>query len=172
MSNPARHETRRVGSLPRVAITGLILALAGLAVGGAWLTRASGAEAPRNVTFTVKQTLTSFHIIDLGAKGWTPGDMTTFTKTFRNLSGDATAQADGNCVITRVGKNEPTAAECGQTFRFKAGAIQSNTVDLITPPKAVLPIIGGTGRYEGVTGQILAGFRCADCFTFQLEERH
>ena len=94
--------------------------------------------------------------------------MTTFTKTFRNLSGDEVAQADGNCVITRAGKSEPTAAECGQTFRFRDGVIQSNTVDLITPPKAILPITGGTGRYDGMTGQILAGYRCGECFTFRL----
>ena len=125
----------------------------------------SRAATDDSLRITVKQTLTSFNVVDSNAKGWTPGDATTFTKTLRDMSGKKVGQADGDCLITRVAHGHPTAAECGQTFRFSDGWIQADTADLITA-KSIIPMTGGTGRYQNMTGEILAGYACGDCFTF------
>ena len=151
-----------------VPVAVAVFAVAALGVVAVLLPSNSKAATDTSLRFTVKQTLTSFNVVDANAKGWTPGDATTYTKTFRDLEGRVVGQADGDCLITRVANGHPTAAECGQTFRFKDGMIQTNTVDLITPAKQTMAMTGGTGRYQNMTGEIRAGYACGDCFTFVL----
>jgi hypothetical protein len=83
------------------------------------------------------------------------------------MQGAKVGRADGDCVITRVKDGHPTAAECGETYRFADGWIQTNTVDLIRAREDI-PVTGGIGRYQHATGVAKAGLACADCITFQL----
>jgi hypothetical protein len=153
----------RATLLAVVAIT----AATAIAISSAATPAASGTTSGGTVQFTVKDTLASFNVVDSNGHGWTPGDSTTFTHVLRDMQGAKVGRADGNCVITRVKQGHPTAAECGETYRFADGWIQTNTVDLIKAREDI-PITGGIGRYQHATGEAKTGLVCADCITFQL----
>jgi hypothetical protein len=161
-----QQEGRRVFSRSTLVVAALsgIIAFAAVAIS---LPSASRAGTDGSLRFTFKETLASFNVVDSNAHGWTPGDETTFTQTLRDMNGNKVGQVDGDCVITRVAKGHPTAAECGQTFRLGDGWIQADTVDLIKA-KSVIPVDGGTRRYQNMTGEIRAGYACGDCVTFVL----
>jgi hypothetical protein len=158
---------RTWGTRVGVGIAGAFTIVAVAVAGGATIPTASGAGTGHTLQFTVKDTLTSFNVVDSNAKGWTPGDTTTFTHILRDLKGRKVGRADGDCVITRVAQGHPTAAECGETYRFADGWIQVNTLDLIRAREDA-PVTGGIGRYQNMTGEARAGLQCGDCITFEL----
>lgn len=139
----------------------LVFALAGVAatlvLGGSFASGATSSDDDHTQRIVAVATLTSFHFVDVGPKGASPGDETTFTKTFKNTSGTVVGFGHGNCVVITVNKQgDPTSAECQSTTKFGRGTIQSAGIDHLTSPQT-FPIVGGTGRFRDAAGQIIAG---------------
>jgi len=140
----------------KFVLLGLVSAAAALAFGG---TFASGATSPNAHVrrIVVVATLTSFHIIDLGPKGHSPGDETAFTKTFKDSSGKVVGFGEGNCVVITAKQGNPTSAECHGTTTFgDRGTIQEAGVDHLTA-RETFAIVGGTGQFRQAQGQVIAG---------------
>jgi hypothetical protein len=139
----------------KLALLGLVGAGAALALGGSF---ASGATTSDNhiQRIVVVSTLTSFHFIDVGPPGVSPGDETTFTKTFKNAGGTVVGFGHGNCVVITVNRGNPASAECQLTTKFDGGTIQEAGVDHLREPQA-FAIVGGTGQFRQAEGQVIAG---------------
>jgi hypothetical protein len=110
----------------------------------------------------VQAATTSFHYIDVGPAGISPGDSTTFTKRLKNLSGKVVGSAAGMCVIltTRPGSEPVKSDECQQTFTFTGrGALQVDGLEQnpSRPGPGGFAIVGGTGRFRQAEGQLLPG---------------
>ena len=139
----------------------LVFALAGaavtLALGGSFASGATSSDDDHKQRIVVVSTLTSFHFIDVGPQGVSPGDETTITKSFKDASGTVVGFGHGNCVVITVNKQgDPTSAECQATTRFRGGTIQFGGVDHLTEPQA-FAIVGGTGKFRQAEGQVIAG---------------
>jgi hypothetical protein len=135
----------------------LVSAVVALAFGGAFASGATSGDTTHHQRIVVVATVTSFHFIDLGPKGVSPGDQTAFTKTFKDSSGTVVGFGHGNCVVITAKQGNPTSAECNGTTRFgRRGTIQSSGVDHITA-RETFAITGGTGLFRQAHGQVIAG---------------
>jgi hypothetical protein len=115
---------------------------------------------------------TSFHYIDVGPAGVSPGDSTTFTKQLKNLSGKVIGSAEGTCVIltTQSGSEPVKSDECQQTFTLNGkGTLQ---VDGLEHPSGTGPggfaIVGGTGHFRQAEGQLVSGTGPHGSFVFEV----
>jgi hypothetical protein len=143
--------------MQKLLVFALASAAATLALGGSFASGATSSDDDHTQRIVVVATLTSFHFIDLGPKGVSPGDETAFTKTFKDSSGAVVGFGRGNCVVITAKQGNPTSAECNGTTRFgRRGTIQSAGVDHITA-RETFAIVGGTGQFRRAQGQVIAG---------------
>jgi hypothetical protein len=153
----------------KVMISGAVCAVVALALGGSWAA-AGTTDGDHVQTIVVKSTLTSFHFVDLGPKGVSPGDETTFTKRVTNLAGDTIGSSQGTCVVITAVQNNPKSAECHSTFHLGQGTLQVDGLDHLKEPQA-FAIVGGTGRYRDAGGVFVsagAANGTADLFEIHL----
>jgi hypothetical protein len=140
----------------KLVLLGMVGVAGALALDGSFASGATSAD-DHSQTIVAVGTLTSFHFIDVGPAGASPGDETTFTKTFKNQSGGVVGFGQGNCVVVTVKQGNPTSAECQVTTRFDGkGTIQEAGIDHLTEPQA-FAIVGGTGQFRQAEGQVIAG---------------
>lgn len=110
----------------------------------------SAAVAGGPTKLHVVERATNEHIIDIGTAGDSIGDLDTFYNPVYDAANKKLVGHDnGNCVRTIVGK----AYECNWTFIFKNGQI-SVEGPAYDKADSMLAIIGGTGHYNGVSGEI------------------
>jgi len=126
---------------------------------GAWIFIAnSGMFAPgsaqantdKQKVIHVVEHATSDTTIDTGAKGDTVGDLLTFANALYDATDKKVVGSDsGSCIRTIVGK----LYECNWTIFLKEGQI---TVEgpFYDTADSTLSIIGGTGIYSDVRGQM------------------
>ena len=75
----------------KLIISGVACGAAALALGGSWAA-AGTTDADQVQTIVVKSELTSFHFVDVGPAGVSPGDETTYTKKLTTPAGSARAR--------------------------------------------------------------------------------
>lgn len=153
----------------KIMISGGVCAAVALAFGGSWAA-AGTTDSDQVQTIVVKSDLTSFHFIDIGPAGVSPGDETTFTKKLTNLNGDTVGVTHGTCVVITVAGTDPQSAECQSTTRLGRGTLQVGGLDHLTEPQS-FAIVGGTGRYRDAGGVFVAGGAAngaADLFEIRL----
>jgi hypothetical protein len=139
----------------RLIILGAVCGTVALALGGSWA--AAGTTNDDHVqTIVVKSELTSFHFVDVGPRGVSPGDETTYTKKLTTLSGDVVGFSHGTCVVITVVGNDPQSAECQSTTRLGRSTLEVDGLDHLKEPQA-FAIVGGTGRYRDAGGVFIAG---------------
>ncbi len=93
--------------------------------------------------------------VDTGSPGDSVGDLSVFASPFYDVTNQTQVGHDnGSCIRTVVG----VAYECNWTNFFKDGQI---TVEgpYYDHTDSVLSIIGGTGRYSNVRGQMILHYR-------------
>lgn len=105
----------------------------------------------------VTQTLTTIadarlqkaKLIDLGESGDSTGDILTFDQPLLDEQGAQIGNNSGTCIRTRVGHS----FQCQWTLALKDGSIQvaGREYDEGT---SEIAIVGGTGHYEGISGQM------------------
>jgi hypothetical protein len=136
-------------------ISGAACAAVVLVFGGSWA--AAGATDDDHVQkLVLKSELTSFHFVDVGPSGVSPGDETTYTKKLTNLAGDVVGFSHGTCVVITVAGKDPQSAECQSTNRLRRGTIEIDGLDRLKEPQT-FAIVGGTGHYGDASGQFVAG---------------
>jgi hypothetical protein len=130
----------------RLALLGTAVALVALAVGvvsPAW--GASGGK-DKQTTFRLLAVTT-----ELEFQGTALGDQIVFTNKL--LKGDTEVGHEGAvCTVTSVARQE---MQCVATFSLRGGQITAQALVRIGDPTPYLvAITGGSGKYEGVEGQI------------------
>jgi hypothetical protein len=87
--------------------------------------------------------------VDLGPSGDSLGDMYVFDQPLLDGDGNTLGNNSGVCIRTRVGHS----LQCQWTLTLDNGTIQvaGREFDKGTSPIA---IVGGTGAYTGITGQM------------------
>jgi hypothetical protein len=116
---------------------------------------ASAGSGTRSTTFTLRSHQGTDTNIDLGQTGFSAGDQDYFTGTLTR-GAKHVGRLVGNCATARVGAS--TADQLCE-FTLHLGQAQITAIGSVSstqsgPGTFVLPIVGGTGRYDSATGQI------------------
>ena len=85
--------------------------------------------------------------VDLGPPGDSPGDMFVFDQPLLNEARDTIGKNSGYCIRTLPGQ----FSECQWTLTMENGTITVAGREAETGPSRI-PIIGGTGEFEGASG--------------------
>jgi allene oxide cyclase len=119
-----------------------------LVIGAGALASTSSGTGAR--TFTVIEKSTSGTYVDLGPKGFGPGDEFTFASDFWNTARTKkVGHSNGYCVVLST-----TRDHCVATARFHGGTLEAAGGNLLAAEDFKLAITGGTGRFIGANGQV------------------
>jgi|SRR5215217_2860684 len=120
--------------------TALVLAVAGTAQG------------PTPKTIELLEQGLQFTEVRNPPKGLSQGDAAVYRAKLKDSSGQAVGSDHSSCVITKAG-NHPVAL-CTDSFFLRDGRITA--VGGVNLDRAqLLPVVGGTGAYEGAQGTVL-----------------
>jgi Allene oxide cyclase barrel like domain len=122
------------------------LTIATLAVGAT----AASARKPPTTTLTYSIRFSPFFLFDLGKKGPTPGDQILSHDAVYTRAGKKVGTDVMTCTVVTTA---PSQASCNLTFAFATGTITGQYIGS-PPPRKIVAITGGTGKYLGARGQI------------------
>jgi len=132
---------------------------------------ASAGTASASRSFTVNAHRGSDTNIDLGKTGFSAGDQDLFTGTLTR-AGNRVGRFAGSCTTARVGQTADQLCEfvlrLGKGQITASGTVRSGQSG---PGTFALPILGGTGRYQGVGGQISVTATNGSSFPIQVSVR-
>jgi hypothetical protein len=127
---------------------GAAIALLALAVSA--VTPALGSSGDERERIRVNSITTEEEFLDLGAEGFSLGDEIVFSTNLRK-GGEQVGRLGVVCTFTSVENEE---AECVATAWFRGGQIAVQGLIAGEPQSFVLPITGGSGKYEGAEGEV------------------
>lgn len=139
-------------------------AIAVIALGGAGLTagiasatpvhRAAAAQTRKIHLVEVQRASTQ---LDLGRKGFSPGDRQTIRSDVYTPGGAKAGRLDDDCAITQAGKRPE--AVCSFVITLRKGQLTGEFAQNLAGSDSgkVQAITGGTGTYAGAQGQLTAG---------------
>jgi hypothetical protein len=135
----------------KLAAIGATLLL-GAMVAGTTLTVASAGGNEVELRFRAKTTEQTF--LDLGEEGDSLGDQFIFHDVLRH-AGERVGHDGGVCTVTSV-EGPAGEAQCVVTAYLSDGQItfQGLIVETGDPPRFTLAVTGGTGQYEGASGEV------------------
>jgi hypothetical protein len=153
-----------IGTTVVAAGTGAAAVLATTGSASAGTTAAVG-------SFTVRAHHGSEANIDLGTSGFSAGDQDLFTGALTR-NGHHVGRLVGSCTTVRVGKTADQLCE----FVLRLGKGQITATGTVSsgqsgPGTFALPIVGGTGRYQGTGGQIAVTPTNGSSFPIQVSVR-
>jgi hypothetical protein len=130
----------------RSVVLGAAVALVALTVGAIGPAWGSSGDKGRRTTFTVEALTT-----EQAFEGTALGDQIVFTTQL--LKGDTEVGHQGGvCTVTSAPRAE---AQCVATYALRGGQIAGQAlIRLGDPAPYAVAITGGSGRYEGVEGEI------------------
>ena len=143
---------------PRALTGSVVVAVAavsvGLAIGGA--SDGSAIDAPRSLTLSTPFDGGQTRQVDVGKKGFSPGDM--FLTTGAPLRDDQTGRRAGEfdgmeTVLSRA--HNGTVTQVG-AIRLRDGRIEVTATLRHTDVEQSLAITGGTGAYANARGEVTA----------------
>jgi allene oxide cyclase len=129
--------------------TALVAALVGGVIGGLSLASASASRDRHVRTMTLIEVSTGQQIVDLGKKGFSLGGELMFTSRLQTLGGKRVGHTSVVCIAVLGEK-----IDCNGTGWLPGGTVRVGAT-LADTPTSVLAVVGGTGRYQGVGGQVV-----------------
>lgn len=139
------------------AATGLIAIAGALAVG----------QAVAADHITLVERAVSDHVVNVGAKGDSVGNLLVFANPVYDQSNRSQVGSDqGYCVRVIAGKSW----ECFWTLILEGGQITTEG-PFYDKGDSVLTITGGTGKYAGAKGKLLLHARDAQGTSYRFEYR-
>ena len=109
-----------------------------------WLTIADAKSSPASY-------------IDVGKKGASLGDQYVFDQPLLDSQGNVIGSNSGFCLRTKL----EHSLQCQWTLSFTNGTIQVAGREF-DQGKSLIPIVGGTGKYLGISG-VMHSFKNDDC---------
>jgi len=106
------------------------------------------------------------HFIDIGEPGNSVGDILTFDQPLLDEQGRKIGTNSGTCTRTRVAHS----FQCQWTLTLADGSIQVAGREF-DQGVSILDIVGGTGRYRGISGEMRSVNNNDDTFTQTLRYR-
>lgn len=100
-------------------------------------------------TLRLHETFTETFEGDLGKSGPTLGDTFSFLSKLENAEGKSLGNTGGECTLLFR-----TSYQCTQTYRFGGGDVFTGGYYDTASRDVHWPILGGTGKYRGATGQV------------------
>jgi len=121
---------------------------------------ASAASANRSGVTTLRlvEKDSSFHFVDnppsAAKSGPSAGDVFVFTGELLTRSGKHAGMLHATCTVTAGGKHP--VSTCVGTFGLKGGQLQAQTTITDGAKADHIAIVGGTGVYVGVRGEVIS----------------
>ena len=154
-----------MGKGKRLGITGAVIAVMALVVGAVspalgssshGSTSAGSGHADGQRTIRVTAVFTEFDPnIDLGAPGFSLGDEVVFSgNLLRN--GEQVGRVGVVCTFVSTANAARVEAQCPTTSILPGGQITTQGTIVNRSLNFTLPITGGSGRYQGVGGQVVS----------------
>jgi hypothetical protein len=106
-------------------------------------------NAPQTLVTIADARVHSAKVIDVGEPGDSVGDILTFDQPLLNEQGEQIGNNSGTCIRTRVAHS----FQCQWTLTLENGSIQVAGREFDKGTSAIA-IVGGTGHYTGITGQM------------------
>jgi len=106
-------------------------------------------ETPRTLVTVADARLKPARYIDTGEPGDSVGDILAFDQPLLDKDMEEIGNNSGTCVRTRVGHS----FQCQWTLTFENGTIQVTGRELDQGTSTV-SIVGGTGKYSGISGEM------------------
>jgi len=121
-----------------------------LAVGILSLSACSREQPQLLVTIADART-SKAQLIDSGEPGDSPGDILTFDQPLLDEQQQQIGTNSGTCIRTRIGHS----FQCQWTLALEDGSIQVAGREF-DQGESTISIVGGTGRYVGITGDMVS----------------
>jgi hypothetical protein len=106
-------------------------------------------ETPQTLVTVADARISPTHYIDTGEPGDSIGDILVFDQPLLDKDMNEIGNNIGTCVRTRVGHS----FQCQWTLTFENGAIQVSGREFDQGTSTVT-IVGGTGKYSGISGEM------------------
>jgi hypothetical protein len=123
-----------------------------------FLASAAGAKASGVTTLRLVEKDSSFHFVDNPPRavksGPSAGDVFVFTGELLTRSGKHAGMLHATCTVTAGGKHP--VSTCVGTFGLKGGQLQAQTTITDGAKADHIAIVGGTGVYVGVRGEVIS----------------
>ncbi len=105
--------------------------------------------APQSIITIADARTHKANFVDIGVPGDSEGDILTFDQPLLDEQGSVIGNNSGMCIRTRVGHS----FQCQWTLTLQNGSIQvaGREFDKGT---SEIAIVGGTGRFSGISGQM------------------
>jgi hypothetical protein len=139
------------------ATSAVALAAAGAIAGGTAIATASPAHEARAGRIHLVEVQRNSTQLDLGAKGFSPGDRQTISSDLFTPAGRRAGRLDDDCAITQAG-SKPEAV-CSFVISLAGGELSGSFAQSLSASGSGKrqAITGGTGRYAGARGELQAG---------------
>lgn len=137
--------------LVRLAATGAVLGIVGLAGGSAGPATGQGSHDHGDHTLRVLSTNTEEMFVDVGDSDFSLGDEFVFTSKLTK-HGKMVGHTGVVCTVTSVEREE---SQCVGTAWFDKGQIAIQGLLAGEPQRFSFPITGGTGTFEGADGTLV-----------------
>lgn len=133
------------------------VAAAGAIAGGAAIATASPAHTARARQIHLVEVQRNSTQLDLGKKGFSPGDRQTITSDVFTPAGRKVGRLDDDCAITQAG-TRPEAV-CSFAITLAQGQLTGGFAQNLAAPNGGKhqAITGGTGRFAVARGEVRAG---------------
>jgi len=106
-------------------------------------------ESPQTWVTIADARVSKASFLDIGTPGDSVGDILTFDQPLRNEDMKEIGNNSGSCIRTRVGHS----FQCQWTLAVEGGSIQVAGREL-DQGTSTISIVGGTGKYSGITGEM------------------
>lgn len=106
-------------------------------------------DAPRILVTIADARVDKAQFVDIGEAGDSVGDILTFDQPLLDAHGGSIGNNSGTCIRTRVGHS----FQCAWTLTLEGGSIQVAGREF-DQGASIIAIVGGTGRYVGISGEM------------------
>ena len=106
-------------------------------------------QSPQTLVTVADARLHSAQLVDMGEPGDSVGDVLTFDQPLLDQDMKEIGNNSGACVRTRV----EHSFQCQWTLTFETGSIQVAGREL-DQGTSIISIVGGTGIYAGISGEM------------------
>lgn len=153
----------------RIAVT---VAAAALAVAGVAIGQQVASAGGHGGAVVATEKFATTTVLDLGEAGWGQGDTLVYTSDLLGKGDEKVGHGAGECVLVTPKGDDQGVFTCSSSYVLGDSEIVAVGLFDSTAAGGRLPVVGGTGEYNGASGTLDFVTESADTFalTFNLED--